>query len=253
MEKSVIIPASVLALAESSPREFLVFAHLLSRAGPEGDAHTSVGGIGKALHLTVRQVRTSLERLQRAGLVDRRATSNRQVIAICNHAGYEFVPPQKNGKATSKRQAGDKQTAAGVSVLDTAERLRCEWNSRLPHLPEVKLLTPSRRSHIAARIKEYGDGTLDAFTAICGKINESDFLSGRGGKWKATFDWVVSSPDNWVKITEGNYANNRKNTYEASRTVGESDADFAARIIRKVAGSDPADGAGGITAEETLS
>jgi hypothetical protein len=36
-------------------------------------------------------------------------------------------------------------------------------------------------------------------------VENSDFLSGRSGKWRATFDWIVT-PSNAVKIIEGNYS-----------------------------------------------
>ena len=41
------------------------------------------------------------------------------------------------------------------------------------------------------------------------KVESSDFLSGRSGKWHATFDWIIN-PSNAVKIIEGNYSGKAK-------------------------------------------
>lgn len=42
------------------------------------------------------------------------------------------------------------------------------------------------------------------------RVEKSDFLSGRNGKWDGcSFDWILK-PSNWQKIIEGNY-DNRKN------------------------------------------
>ena len=46
--------------------------------------------------------------------------------------------------------------------------------------------------------------------AVFERVEKSDFLSGRSGKWDGcSFDWILK-PSNWQKILEGNY-DNRKN------------------------------------------
>ena len=53
------------------------------------------------------------------------------------------------------------------------------------------------------------------------RVEKSDFLSGRAGKWQGcSFDWILK-PGNWQKIIEGNY-DNRK----AAGTQKEQDYSF---------------------------
>lgn len=56
------------------------------------------------------------------------------------------------------------------------------------------------------------------------RVEKSDFLSGRSGKWDGcSFDWILK-PSNWQKILEGNYdnrENNAKNTPEPSFDLDE--------------------------------
>ena len=76
------------------------------------------------------------------------------------------------------------------------------WNRICISLPKCLKITDKRRAHVKARLKEY---TLDEWKAIFERIESSPFLRGENGGWKATFDWIIQSPDNAVKILEGKY------------------------------------------------
>ena len=57
------------------------------------------------------------------------------------------------------------------------------------------------------KLKEYGK-TLEELFKI---VDDSDFLSGRNGKWTGcNLEWVLK-PANITKIMEGNYANQEGN------------------------------------------
>ena len=46
----------------------------------------------------------------------------------------------------------------------------------------------------------------EEFARVCRMAEESDFLSGRSGKWAGcSLDWLLQ-PENWQKVREGNYA-----------------------------------------------
>tara|TARA_Y100000004_G_scaffold195984_1_gene264576 strand:- start:2898 stop:3410 length:513 start_codon:yes stop_codon:yes gene_type:complete len=62
----------------------------------------------------------------------------------------------------------------------------------------------SRLSHVRKRWTE--NPKEEYFEDYFNKIKESDFLSGRSGVWKCSFDWVMN-PTNMQKIIEGNYEN----------------------------------------------
>jgi hypothetical protein len=52
------------------------------------------------------------------------------------------------------------------------------------------------------------------------KVENSDFLSGRSGKWRATFDWIII-PSNAVKIIEGNYSGGKEKESKSSYDIEE--------------------------------
>jgi hypothetical protein len=114
---------------------------------------------------------------------------------------------EKNRKENIPAIAGD--TAAKVPYQEIAEM----WNSICgAQLPKVQTVSDSRRAKIKARLAEFGkpevwrERTEQLFRAVIA----SDFLRGANNhNWTATFDWLFSNPTNWVKVMEGNYANQR--------------------------------------------
>lgn len=100
-------------------------------------------------------------------------------------------------------------------------RIPCPYNDLLaafhaecPTLPRVMKLSSNRRTTLAARWKEVDadsrfesvDDGVEIFRAIFKRANASDFLSGRSGKFKTGFDWLVKA-ENFLKLCEGNYDN----------------------------------------------
>lgn len=78
------------------------------------------------------------------------------------------------------------------------------FNSICVSLPEVKMLTNLRKKRIKDASKELNNG----FETFFEKVEQSDFLSGRNGKWnRCSFDWILN-PQNLIKIIEGNYDEN---------------------------------------------
>lgn len=87
------------------------------------------------------------------------------------------------------------------------------WNELCPSLPKVLRLSDTRRDKIRARLKEWGDGdkAIEDARQLFVRMEKSDFLTGRSGRWKgASFDWLFDSRNNWVKVMEGNYDNRRE-------------------------------------------
>lgn len=95
------------------------------------------------------------------------------------------------------------------------EGIVARFNSTLsPPLPKVVKITEQRKKTIRNRVEEHGSESIDI---IIQKISESNFLLGKTESgWMCTFDWVFC-PRNYVKILEGNYANNRSNYSEKQR------------------------------------
>lgn len=78
------------------------------------------------------------------------------------------------------------------------------YHYRCPSLPKVTKITDARKKLINARLKDYSEKELEKAFMLA---EESDFLTGRSGKWTgANFDWIMNT-NNIVKILEGNYRN----------------------------------------------
>lgn len=87
-------------------------------------------------------------------------------------------------------------------------------------LPRIAALSDKRKKHLAARwssvdekakFTSVEDG-LQVFRDVFAKAHSSDFLSGRSGAWKASFDWLIESETNFLKVVEGNYDNDQRAT-----------------------------------------
>ena len=80
-------------------------------------------------------------------------------------------------------------------------------------LPKAMNLTDTRKQKIKSAYKSL-NGDFEGFFR---RVEESDFLSGRSGKWdKCCFDWILK-PSNLVKIIEGNYDNSGSKTRDQSK------------------------------------
>lgn len=77
--------------------------------------------------------------------------------------------------------------------------------------PSFQPLTPSD-GWTVSRIEEIaGKGlTPEQMRPVFERVEKSDFLTGRNGKWEGcSIDWILK-PDNWTKIIEGAYDNQKK-------------------------------------------
>jgi hypothetical protein len=93
------------------------------------------------------------------------------------------------------------------------------WNS-FSQLPKVKALTDSRKKKLKSRLSEPAFDYQKAIPMIL----ESDFLLGRTGNWKASFDWFIENETNYLKVLEGNYS---KKSGQSKPTQGQNAFDVA--------------------------
>lgn len=93
-------------------------------------------------------------------------------------------------------------------------------------LPAVKTITTTREHHLKKRLSEK---SFD-FRAILGKISQSNFLI---NEMRVTFDWVVSSKNNYVKILEGNYDNKELKKPVTEHQPAGADAELMEIINKK--------------------
>ena len=78
-----------------------------------------------------------------------------------------------------------------------------DFNSICKSLPKCQRLTPKRTKGITNLLKkfDYSD-ILEVFN----KLEESDFCTGRSGKWRADIDFILRE-DKFISVLEGKYDN----------------------------------------------
>lgn len=112
------------------------------------------------------------------------------------------------------------------------------FNSICNSLEPILKLTQQRKINIEKIINEYKPNDVCAFFDIVfTKVSESSFLNGGGEKgWKMNFDWMLNQ-DNFLKIIENNYQDDKTNSNRGNDTkqgykVAKVDTD---KIVRELA------------------
>lgn len=88
-----------------------------------------------------------------------------------------------------------------------------ENNSKLPRASSK--FSNKRKTSTLARLREHG---MDAVKDVLDRATRSSFLNGSTG-WKASFDWIICSPNNFAKVMDGNYDNTQQNGYQAGVNI----------------------------------
>ena len=124
-----------------------------------------------------------------------------------------------------KDRLGNKEIECEKTPSETAtafpyDDYRTAFVECCPSLPKpqnVELWTNSRKKSLRAKRM-----SVEEFRDVCKKIERSDFLTGRDGKWNGcSLDWILK-PANWQKIIEGNYDKHSKPTPDVKPSAPSS-------------------------------
>lgn len=100
-----------------------------------------------------------------------------------------------------------------------------EYEHLCEDLPQISKLTAERKKKVKARLKTY---SLEEISRCFKLADESDFLSGRSGTWKASFDWFFANDKNIQKVLEGNYSNKSPTKKNSFNNFDQRSYDMAA-------------------------
>lgn len=128
------------------------------------------------------------------------------------------IEETKIEKTKEKKNSNIKYPYQGICDL---------WNSVCVSLPKVAKITEARKQKIKSRLDEFGcehGEWLTTAETLFRRVQESDFLTGRKGDWKASFDWFFDNGKNWVKVSEGNY-DNKGCGFNSGRQAGANKQD----------------------------
>lgn len=117
----------------------------------------------------------------------------------CKADKKKFLQSNIDSKIDSRIDENKENTKRKSFCSDVVEK----FNSICISFPKVSKLTDSREKTIKARLKEY---SMQDIIIVFEKAEKSDFLKGKSGKFKASFDWLMK-PANFIKVLEGNYDN----------------------------------------------
>ena len=112
------------------------------------------------------------------------------------------------------------------------------YHSICKSFPSVRSLSDARKKAIKARLKSY---TIDDFRTVFENAENSSFLKGEEGGWKASFDWLIKEA-NMLKVLEGNYADKPKRYGRKEPVPGWAEhslGDAELEAIRNVLRDDP--------------
>lgn len=159
--------------------------------------------------------------------------------------------PLKGSKDPFLETVPDSSVTPPVTAPDSVERLASLWNEHVSSLPKVKSTVGKRRSLILRALKENPD--LGYWAVIFQKVERSDFLSGRNGRWTACgFDWILGNDKNGtrnhVRVDEGVHDNRQGTATPRAAAAPAFDWTVEAQIIleacRRFGSSNPLEAEG---------
>lgn len=115
-------------------------------------------------------------------------------------SGGDRVPIASKGEKSKEKESKEKEIIPYTEIINL-------FNSICTSFPKVHALSTNRKNKIRLRFDEMGK-SIETVEVVFRKMQGSSFLRGENQKgWKATFDWLFSNGDNWLKVYENNYAN----------------------------------------------
>ena len=107
------------------------------------------------------------------------------------------------------------------------------YNDICKSLPDVKVISDKRKDKMRVAYKELKG--IDKFIEVFQKAEDSDFLSGRSGKWGGcNFDWIINY-NNLIKVIEGTYDNRKKGDNDGTHSSGSGEIETEGAKYTRIA------------------
>jgi len=175
-----------------------------------GNAHPSLSRIGALTGVSRKNVPRSIERLEKAGLIERRrvqAESGRwdrsRYRILFNGTKPETGADQDGLSNGLAKQIVERTEDHGAAI---ANEMLAIWEQECGDVLRVPAkLNRDRINACLARFKDSFNRDLEQWRGLCREIRASAFCCG-GGKqgWKADFDWALK-PRSILGVREGKY------------------------------------------------
>lgn len=134
----------------------------------------------------------------------------KQISVTKSNASVTALVTDSNESKSKNKSKSKNNIPNGI-----VEAIVDSYNGICVSMPRVERITDARREKVKARLKSFSEDKIKlAFI----KAEESDFLTGRDGKWNgANFDWLMKNDSNMTKVLEGHYVNRSKNKYDDAK------------------------------------
>lgn len=141
------------------------------------------------------------------------SSQNTKNISTNNNTENNNVEDISTNIDSHNDEQEDRGTGEGTKAPGWKDVIEA-YNRICQSLPKVTKVTEARKTIAKARLHDYGMEEIERLFQLA---EESDFLSGRAGKWRASFDWLMKE-SNAVKVLDGNYQNRQ----EQSKRTGNA-------------------------------
>ncbi len=140
--------------------------------------------------------------------------NNSSKIAISNDTHHDTGGKLKlklKEDIYSVEHTSSDETSESESITDAVKapygEIIAHYNAICKSLPKVKARSKARDKSMKSLYRKLK--SLEKVTELFSKVESSDFLTGRDGRWaNCGFDWILKE-SNYIKILEGNYDNKR--------------------------------------------
>lgn len=183
---------------------------------PKGSVVTSIPKISEAVGLSQQEVRTALKHLKSTDELTVKTTRKFSIISIKKWNEYQEANRLINSQSTGYQQSANSQLTTIEQCNNVTkkqsnnvvvESVVQEFNSRCKSFDRIETTTETAIMNIARLNKMYPDFDYKAYFD---RVEKSDFLSGRNGRWNigrcAGFEWLTN-PKNAAKVLRGQYDN----------------------------------------------
>lgn len=177
-----------------------------------GQLLTGRKSISEKLNISESKVQRILKSFENEQQIEQQMSNQNRLISIVKWNEYQDSEQRSEQQANNERTASEQPVNTNKNEKkeknekkkDTTEvSAVLSYYDSLENLPKYKGLSSQRKSHVKARINEYG---IEEVKNVLYKADASDFLrSSIGGNWY-NFDWIFN-PTNFLKILECNYDN----------------------------------------------
>lgn len=194
--KGLFIPISLWENEQLTLLEKAILIELDSYLQDSNGLGISAKTLAGNIKVKVKDVKESLNSLAKKGAIDVGVDED-GVTTFKAYLYKDDYSEDRNVVAVSEHE----KTAESYDY----DEIQAKWSEINPGLPPIQRFTPQRKRKLRSVLKSC-DATLSDLYKVFQIIASNSFLNGNSDKFKATFDWVVSSPNNFTKIIEGFYS-----------------------------------------------